>query len=196
MDSHQLKAANQTNNPYSFIKDDWDTELWFAVINAAWPAATYYWLNSSNSASTDSGMIKKLATFKQVAEVHAAVWAPLLLIGFFTSFGVLKPFAAFWLEHISSNANPLTYLWGFFMFSELALTTQDNWGWWYWYLITGVLFHFVEKRRGTFAMYWLNPKLDTLDAKLHPSIMYALGWRQHRYRYYHYYPEFAPNFDV
>ena len=174
---HQLKASNQTNNPYSFIKDDWDIELWFAFINVAWPALTYYWMNSGNSTSTDTGMIKKLATMKQIAEVHAAVWAPLLLIAFFTSFGVLKPFAAFYLEHISSNANPLTYLYGFFMFSELALTTQDNWSWWYLYLITGLFFHFVEKRRGTFAMYWLNPKLDTLDSKLHPSIMYLLGWR-------------------
>ena len=35
-----------------------------------------------------------------------------------------------------------------------------------------------------------------LDAEMHPSIEYLLGWREHRYRYYYYYPEFTPDFSL
>ena len=36
----------------------------------------------------------------------------------------------------------------------------------------------------------------TLDAELYPSISYFFGWREHRYRYYYYYPEYTPDFSL
>ncbi len=55
---------------------------------------------------------------------------------------------------------------------------------------------FLEQGSGTFAMYYLDPYAMTMDAELHPSIAYLLGWREHRYRYYHYYPEYTPDFSL
>ena len=45
-------------------------------------------------------------------------------------------------------------------------------------------------------MYYLDPEDMTLDAELHPSISYLFGWREHRYRYYYYYPQYTPDFSL
>ena len=70
-----------------------------------------------------------------------------------------------------------------------------KWAFWV-YTLIAIFFRYEEKMRGTFAMYYLNPRLKTLDAQLHPSFQYTLGWRNHRYRYYHYFPEATPAFDL
>ena len=54
----------------------------------------------------------------------------------------------------------------------------------------------AEQGSGTFAQYYLDPLNMKLDAEMHPSITYLLGWREHRYRYYYYYPEFTPDFSL
>ena len=74
-------------------------------------------------------------------------------------------------------------------------TSTSKWIFWG-YFCFAQFFRYEEKMRGTFAMYYLNPRLMTLDPQLHPSIQYVLGWRDHRYRYYYYYPETAPAFEV
>ena len=63
------------------------------------------------------------------------------------------------------------------------------------YAIMAYAFDFFFSYRGSFAVYYLNPRSRTLDAKLYPSIQYLLGLRQHRYRYYSQNPEYAPIFD-
>ena len=70
-----------------------------------------------------------------------------------------------------------------------------KWAFWV-YTLIAIFFRYEEKMRGTFAMYYLNPRLKTLDAQLHPSFQYTLGWRNHRYRYYYYFPEATPAFDL
>mmetsp|Transcript_27259 Transcript_27259/g.36436 ORF Transcript_27259/g.36436 Transcript_27259/m.36436 type:complete len:133 (+) Transcript_27259:473-871(+) len=78
---------------------------------------------------------------------------------------------------------------------------MTGYGGWNWWLFTIYFFWFqlldsAEQGSGTFAQYYLDPENMKLDAEMHPSIAYLLGWREHRYRYYYYYPEYTPDFSL
>ena len=103
-----------------------------------------------------------------------------------------------YIEHFISNLNPLAGFFGVYLLQDLVFN-EDNKGdkWLFWLmLLTGVGLNWLVKLRATFAMYWLSPKAMTLDSQLYPSVTYLLQWREHRYRYYYYFPEFTPAFDA
>ena len=181
--------SNGGNRPYAFIALDLHWILWVAFANICLPSIAYYY----NSAISTTASQLRIDAVTNLMYIHLAVWTPLLLLAMLP--GAVP---AFYLEHISSNANPTAYIAGGFILSNMYYREQNNsailmfWA----YFGYAQYVRYVEKMRSTFAMYYLNPKLDTLDSNLHPSIQYFLGWREHRYRYYHYFPETTPNFDL
>ena len=163
--------------------------LWIAFFNVSIPAAFYYFLGySATNASTERKMALEYLSY-----MHAGVWGPLILLA-------IAPGAipAAYIEFISSNLNPVAYVTSLFILGELWYAEKSATAkWLFWsYLAYFEFMHFQETKRGTFAMYYLNPRLMHLDAKLYPSLNYALGWREHRFRYYYYFPDTAPAFDV
>ena len=113
-------------------------------------------------------------------------------------FDVGQGFSAFWIEHIASNFYQLAYLYTLFELLQLCVMQEGslNWlGFWLYFFYFQIM-DSIEQGSGTFAMYYLDPEYETLDAEMHPSITYFLGWREHRYRYYVYYPEYTPDFSL
>ena len=163
--------------------------MWMAFFNMVIPAAAYYqfYYSVKDSVSENRNALM------YVMNMHLGLWAPVLL------FSILPgAIPAFYLQYISSNFNPMAYIFGAAALANMYYRDKDStskwlfWGYFFWAQFA----RYEEKMRGTFAMYYLNPKIDTLDAQLHPSIQYTLGWRDHRYRYYHYFPQNTPVFDV
>ena len=141
-------------------------------------------------------MVKRMDTLKLVSIIHAALWGPLVLLALFTEFGALKTLTALYIEHIEANANGIVYLYCVWILTDLAFTYggSTNWLITVGYAFYAWWFNSDETSYGTFAMYYLNPEDDRLDASLYPSLAYLVGWRDHRYRYYHYFQsEELPN---
>ena len=184
-----VAAGPVANNPYAFVGLDWHWTLWIALLNVALPSAAYYAFAYESTTASQ----KRITAFTAVATMHVSLWGPLILLSVLP--GAIP---AFYLQHISSNFNPTVYLIGAAVFANLYYQDGESLGKWaFWaYSLIALFFRYEEKMRGTFAMYYLNPRSKTLDPQLHPSFQYGLGWREHRYRYYHYFPEATPAFDL
>ena len=181
-------------NPYGFYEYDWHMMLWQSVYNMALPAALYGVYTQVFTSST-----AKTSDFVTITLSAAAVWGPLLLIGFLTELvDAFAPLASFYLEHVISNLAPINYIASAFILQNLILD-EPGWESWMYVILYGIGaagLSFLTRFRGTFAIYWLNPQSKHLDSMLYPSLMYILGLRSHRWRYYTYFPAYAPVFDV
>ena len=181
-------------HPYGFVAEDWYWMEKLAWWNAVLPALTWlmfrYWLDDST---------RRTDMLFKIMIAHASVWSPLILIALVVNtFDTLKGFAAFWLEHFCSNFYQATYTVSFLSLLYLAVMEGNTYNW---LLMWSYFFYFyfmdsAEQGSGTFAMYYLDPEAMTLDANFHPSFAYFMGWREHRYRYYYYYPQYTPDFSL
>ena len=177
-------------NPYGFYEYDWHMLLQQAVYNMALPGALY---------ATEKYALSMSGRYPlQLLQMTAGLWAPLLVLGLFTEIGMSGGVAGFYIEHILSNFAPILYLGGIALFVNGILDNNAAYDWLITivYAVSAYVLDYFLSFRGTFAMYWLNPRAMTLDAQLFPSLMYMLGLRTHRYRYYYHYPEYAPDFDI
>ena len=93
--------------------------------------------------------------------MHLSIWAPLILLSVLP--GAIP---AFYLQYISSNFNPAAYLTGAAILANLWYREKNytNLGLFWAYFFMAQFFRYEEKMRGTFAMYYLNPRSKTLDA--------------------------------
>ena len=149
-----LAAGPVKNNPYAFVGLDWHWTLWIALFNVALPSAAYYYF-AYDSTTAAGASAKRITAFEAVATMHVSLWGPLMLLSVLP--GAIP---AFYLQHISSNFNPTVYILGAMIFANLYYQEGSSVGKWaFWvYSITALFFRYEEKMRGTFAMYYLNPR--------------------------------------
>ena len=152
-----MLAGDVANNPYAFVGLDWHWTLWMAFLNVALPSAAYYALAYNSTTASDN----LVTALEQLAGMHVSIWAPLFLLAVLP--GALP---AFYLQYISSNFNPAAYLAGAAILANLWYQEEDSTSkWLFWaYFFFAQFARYEEKMRGTFAMYYLNPRLKTLDA--------------------------------
>ena len=121
----------------------------------------------------------RLEACKKVTYLFAAVYGPYAVLGLASVFPIYRPGIALFIEHISSNVNPVANLYALYLVFEMSLYEGGAGNRWILIMGSFMLFftNFVTKKRGTFSMYYLNDKYRTLDATLYPSLHYLFGWR-------------------
>ena len=189
----ELQATTRIrNNPYTFVAIDWHIFIFTCIMNVAFPAA--FWQFYANVSDYATRWPLRVEAIKNITYTFAAVFGPYSAIGLLSVFPIFRPGIALIVEHISSNANPVAILYALYLLTEMSLYEGGAGN--RWILLMGCFMafftNFVLKKRGTFSMYYLNARYKTLDATLYPSLHYLFGWREHRYRYYYYFPEATP----
>ena len=115
-------------NPYSFTPIDWHWMIWLAFFNTALPSGFYLAMSQWYSDS----IVSVTENRRNVALIHASVWGPLFLLGLLSlghDQGVQSASGSY-IEHVSSNWNPLAYLASAWLLAESAMysgTKADKW---------------------------------------------------------------------
>lgn len=111
--------------------------------------------------------------------VHTTVWGPGIILFILSFFKSLANWYRFYIEHILSNLNYLTYFTGIILLTVSAMSNGLQ-GWLelaiYAFLFAGA-FYFVELIMGVKSMQALDRKYKYDDHLLLPSLFYVLGMK-------------------
>ena len=100
--------------------------IWLAFSNAAIMPIIWVSIRYLYESATDL----QLDNLLKIAIVHGSVWGPTVLLGICVEwFGFGAGFAAFWLEHFSSNLYQLAYIYSLLEILQLCIA-EARWFEW------------------------------------------------------------------
>ena len=113
--------------------------------------------------------------------LNAAVWGPMFLFGILSLSDLIRPITSLYIEHAISNLSIPAYLYGAYLFYEVAVY-DESWESWVEFgiwCLTSLYAYLAQRYIGIEAQYFLRPSDLYEDSALRPSLFYLLGWVEH-----------------
>ena len=134
--------------------------------------------------STRDHYTREVEAWEEIVYLNSAIWGPMFGFGILSLSDLITPITSLYIEHGISNLVIPAYLYGAYLFYEVAVYEESGTSWaefGSWILIS-IYTYIFQRISGSSAQYYLRPNEEYADSELRPSLFYLLGWAEHEPR--------------
>ena len=113
--------------------------------------------------------------------MNTVLWGPMFLFGILSLSDLIQPITGLYIRHVLSNFYIPAYLYGTYLFYEVAVyaETTEGWAMLAMWIIVSFNTWLRQLNNGVRAQYFLYPSDVEADRSLWPSLFYLLNWIEH-----------------